>query len=536
MKEKKFNLIDEPWIIATDKFGKMRTLSLSETIAMSHELKALSGEMPAQDVAVLRLLLGVLYAVYTRTKEYSIARDDEDSSVVRRLWKDIWDAGKFDEEKIAAYFHTYHDRFWLIHPELPFYQVAFDSNSLPINNNGITIKPTVVDVVKFIGDIANLENLFCARSQHYGVDYPEAARWLIHLNAFDVSPGGNPGKNAKSIKGYGHPWPADIGLVWISGNTLFETLMLNLVLVPELDEEFWCESSAWWEIDAHCTHVDDLERTNKSFPKGIVELMSMQYRYVKLLTEHNIVTGIELWSGVRFTGGNPLVEQMTPWKRDKENNIRPHRHEISKQMWRDFSAIIPYSNDMRPGVLQWVDSLMLESRHIRVNTVGVQYKNESAVKDIYSDALMLNANLLSKLSDGWVIRITRVLEITEKMAIQLGILAYDLAKASGENSKGNKSANASKNRVIEEAYFRLDMPFRSWLVDINPQTDDIEVLALSWISTARKIVLSLGEEIVSQAGVKAFVGREVGKDNKKVRCTAPEAYSKFRRIVQSLKE
>ena len=73
MTEPRFNLLDEPWIIVTNLFGNEETLSLTDTLIRSHELKSLSGEVPAQDISILRLMLGVLYAIYTRTEEYKYA-------------------------------------------------------------------------------------------------------------------------------------------------------------------------------------------------------------------------------------------------------------------------------------------------------------------------------------------------------------------------------------------------------------------------------------------------------------------------------
>jgi len=47
-----------------------------------------------------------------------------------------------------------------------------------------------------------------------------------------------------------------------------------------------------------------------------------------------------------------------------------------------------------------------------------------------------------------------------------------------------------------------------------------------WKQTQR-IVRDLGEELVEQVGMKAFVGRVVTENNSKKRYTAPEAFNRF---------
>ena len=61
MEEKAFNLLDEPWIRVMLPDCTVREVSLTEALTQAHTFTALAGEMPTQDVAVLRLLLAVLH-------------------------------------------------------------------------------------------------------------------------------------------------------------------------------------------------------------------------------------------------------------------------------------------------------------------------------------------------------------------------------------------------------------------------------------------------------------------------------------------
>jgi CRISPR system Cascade subunit CasA len=122
--------------------------------------------------------------------------------------------------------------------------------------------------------------------------------------------------------------------------------------------------------------------------------------------------------------------------------------------------------------------------------------------------------------DGaWAIRITDAISITERMAEQIRYLEKDLTEAAG--------GGIDKSNAREEAYYRLDTPFRAWLASINPGTDDKDETVVKWIRQARHIVLQLGQELATQAGESAFVGRFRDKKWN----TAPKALSKFKTMV-----
>ena len=69
MKEVEFNLLDEPWVRVLCPDCTVREVSLTDALLHAHEYKALAGELPTQDVAVLRLLLAVLHTVFSRVDE-----------------------------------------------------------------------------------------------------------------------------------------------------------------------------------------------------------------------------------------------------------------------------------------------------------------------------------------------------------------------------------------------------------------------------------------------------------------------------------
>ena len=58
MKEIEFNLLTEPWIRVRLRDNTVREVSLTEALVSAQDYVDLAGEMPTQNAAVLRLLLG----------------------------------------------------------------------------------------------------------------------------------------------------------------------------------------------------------------------------------------------------------------------------------------------------------------------------------------------------------------------------------------------------------------------------------------------------------------------------------------------
>ena len=65
MKEIEFDLLTEPWIRVRLKDNTVQEVSLTEALVSAQDYVDLAGEMPTQDAAVLRLLLAVLFTVFS---------------------------------------------------------------------------------------------------------------------------------------------------------------------------------------------------------------------------------------------------------------------------------------------------------------------------------------------------------------------------------------------------------------------------------------------------------------------------------------
>lgn len=539
MEENFFNLLHEPWIMVINREGEPNELSLLTVLERAHEIRCLAGELPSQDVAILRLILAVLYATFTRVDVDGQQKTIKNRKEALERWKGLWDLKRFPMGPIKKRLCLYEERFFLFHPEWPFYQVYFKDP--PADENGATIDFTQRYARELIGDVAECgdkSRLFTGRTVNNKILFSEAARWLLNILAFDVAPAGRPSRERITVKGYGLPWVSGLGVVWLEGNNLFETFMLNFVLVDQ-KEEPWKISNVYWETNEACT-ADMLKDIGFHRPKNPAELFTMQFRRIQLECDEKekYVTGFKLWSGIKADYDKANYEIMTTWKKGKE--YEPQKHIAGKQMWRDFSALISLDEEKKVGVLRWINTLKglgyLETPFLELHSVGVEFKQNTALKHIFSDSLKINSNILSQIGDKWVIRISDLLQITDKCVDQLKYLAKNLSIASGDSGNSwKKRRNNIGTEVRVEAYYRMDVPFRNWLARIDPIQSDMDKAEQEWKKTLKLILFKLGEELAYQFGEKAIIGRWVeekrGSRRESNLYTAPGALAKFRRNV-----
>lgn len=530
MDKAEFNLLDEPWILAMKSDGSREELSLLDVFRRAHEFERLAGELPTQDIAILRLLLAVLHTVFSRYHPDGSEEKTRNERDALRHWKILWDEGTFPGDLINNYLRQHQDRFWLFHPDKPFYQVVDIGRS--------TEYPTA----KLIGELSESSNkirLFSHRtgSSKSGLSYPEAARWLIHINAFDDT------SSKSSVKGLPSPgagWLGKIGLITAVGDNLFQTLLLNLVFINHRDKSIWPPEKPSWEKELKTD-----ERTEINVPDNLSELYTIQSRRLRLKRENGSVTGYRLLGGDFFVTGNAYIEQMTVWqiaaqKTGSANEFFPKRHDPSRQLWRDFSSLVAQSGNAHiPGIVAWLDYLserqLISRLHFRFQTTSVKYGDKDMVFDhIFSDSITFNSKLLGKASESWTNRIVEEIATTDRLAFQAGLLAVDLAKASGKSGgTGNKIWETELDKAKEMVYFSLDNPFRQWLESIDPEEDDLDSRMDEWWDQAKKITRGIGREMVSLAGPQALVGRRIkekgkGKGEEIERSyTAPKAYNYF---------
>lgn len=521
MQKQAFNLLSEPWIMVLNMEGETEEVSLLTLLECAHQYRCLAGELPTQDVAVLRLILATLYATFTRADVFGNRNPIRNGQEALERWKSLWELKQFPSEPITTRICNYKERFYLFHPERPFYQVA-----------GLD-RGTDYSAAKLLGNLSESGNkvrLFPVRTGNakYSITYAEAARWLLYLNAFDDT-SSKPSVRGQKMPSPGAGWLGKLGIIYAQGANLFETLMLNFVLLNDNNEP-WSDGYAVWELDEPRTG----ERVEIVLPQDWLSILTLQSRRLQLQRNGDSVVGYRLLGGDFFLKENALTEQMTLWKKDEKKDVYyPKRHDPSKQMWRDFPVLLADGVSLRkPGIVRWL-SILKDQDHIKhlvtLQIASVKYGDKDFfVKDVFQDSLTINANIISQLGLGWITQITRLLSLTEDCVKQLYFLAADLAKASGDSDSLHHKAGAGNSSTVKaEAYYRLDEPFRKWLANIDPVQTDIAMAEQDWKDNMKRILIRLGEEMTYQSGEKAIIGRWV----KERLYTAPGALAKFRSNV-----
>lgn len=524
MSDREFNLLYEPWICVMSPDAQMHEVSILDAFRHAHEYRALSGELPTQNVAILRLMLAILHAVFGRVDIDGNAFDEDgvtnalcelDPECAYDRWQSIWELGKFPMKPIEDYLTRFEERFYLFHPETPFYQVAGLKNA------------TDYDAPKLNGALSESGNKIRLFAQRSGVakselSYAEAARWLLHVNAFDDTSAKPKGKDLPSP---GAGWLGKLGLINASGNNVFETLVLNLVLINRNGTCVWGAEKPIWE-----NPVCSGERIEIVQPDNLSQLYTVQSRRLLLKRNASKVIGYTLLGGDFWAKENALNEPMTTWRNNAKKPsdppiFVPARHQPQRQIWRDLAAIVVQKGSNRPEIVNWVTQLKehdcLSESVFCFQTPAVAYGDKDFfVDDIYNDTLTFNLSLLSSAGDAWIPRIIDELQTSDTLVHELGWLAKNLALAAGADEKGSVP-DGRRDETMAKAYYELDAAFRHWLVNIDPEKDmDIDETMDQWWNIAKEKVRKIGLSLVSQAGTSAFIGR---KDYK----PAPQIYNDF---------
>lgn len=525
-----YNLCRENWIRVLGKEGNIQEKSLPETLLHAHEYRSLAGETAAQDMAVLRLLLAVLYSVFSRMNEKGRAAPIMTQNAAAERWKALRDGGRFPEEPIRKYLARWEDRFWLFHEERPFWQTAAAAGG------------TQYGASKLNGELlesSNKTRLFSLREGRgkESLSYAEAARWLLCMNGFDDTSAKPKQKNLPSP---GAGWLGKLGLISAEGETLFETLLLNLTFLKN-GTALWSEEALpVWEQDRPRTE----ERCEIPLPDDPAALLTLQSRRLLLDRKDDRVTGFYLLGGDFFPKEYAVTEQMTAWrlvpgKKNRPGILQPKRHDASRQMWQDFGSLFCDTQGVKPGVVCWNETLAEKYGMrglVRFRVTGVHYGDKDFfVDDMFTDVLDFQRGLLSEMGAAWRGRIAEEVSRCHELAQAVGGFARSLDRAAG-----GKGENAVAEQARTRFYGMVDLPFREWLREVDPSTKrgEAEAYLQYWQDTVRKLAMQLADSMVEQAGSRAYAGRirkeKTESGEQEILYSAPKAYEDFRWRVRKI--
>ena len=516
MQNKEFNLLDEPWIKVIAASLEQREVSLTDVMVHAREYLDLSGEMATQDVAVLRLLLAVAGTVFYRydadgeEAELSEENDMELADVLER-WKGYWERKSFPEQAVRIYLEGCRERFWLFHPETPFWQVS-----------GLEYG-TEFGVKCLFGNMK--ESMNKATRHHFSMTdgdamghlgYGEAVRWLLHLNAYGVNV-----KTDKRAPGEGNSVGVgrlgQLGFVMVNGGNLFETLMLNLCPVRE-GGTLWELPNPVWEQEV-CRE----QGMRIAPPDNLPELYTLQSRRIMLRREKDgSLAGFRAIGGEFYPVEDDFNEPMTVWKEKKgadkgeQVQFQPRLHDPAVHAWREFSTLLKKEqgeNKHTPGVVLWMNLLYKEKvlvpgSLVTFRMIGMVYGDRMKYNygDCVNDRLTLSAGLLDDLGREWVRLIGEQVEKCQEVASRA---LYHFSDNISRILYGNGSEKgAIKEELVGRYFFSIDGAFREWLVGIRPEQDSIEEKIEQWERQSRIRAKEVVREYINDLGTYIYLRRK----------------------------
>jgi CRISPR system Cascade subunit CasA len=519
-----FNLVDEPWVAVLDEGGKTSEVSLREVFHQAEEIRALAGELPTQSFAILRVLLAVLHRACRGPHSF-----DE--------WEDIRSDWAGVVEEIDEYLDIWHHRFWMRHPVEPFMQVP----------DLRTAKDEIFDLSRLICDGPGASTFLSTRlgAGLESLSWAEAARWLIHCQAYDISgihSGAVGDARVKGGKGYGigTGWAGQIGGINLVGRNLQETLLSNLIVPATVGLDGVAEDSdadePVWErpsLTASPEYPGDKQGKKYRQPKGQVDLYTWPSRRIRLFDdeEHSRVTGVLNCQGDRATPQNRhVVEPMTGWRYSEPqtkalgyDTYMPRKHDPTRALWRGLPALLPSVDQHSPGrsgpartlapaVLRWIGVVQRRpegetggSPLIELQAVGMEYGTQDAVySDLVAETIKLPAILFTQGYENAARTVMDMIALAEDIARKLGDLARNIAFASGEDT----AADHARDVGLEKAYAAFEPVFREWVVTLAADAD-LREREIAWKTTLNEVGSMVAQRILDDATPVAYVGRQV---------------------------
>lgn len=542
MSKQSFNLVIDPWIKVIEKeTNQEKLVSLTEFFQEAQNYRQLAGEMRSQDLAILRFLLAILTTVYSRfdandepyewldvdkeTLQVSQSVDDDeyDQSDLQETWHQLFQAGHFSEI-VIRYLNQHQKQFDLFGSQ-PFYQVTADQYDLLVptkkkvasGSGTVSIK----QMNRLISESNNTPSLFTPKSEDEKnkIALDELTRWLITYQNFT---GVTDKTKIETDEKFSTPagWLYKLNPVAAKGQSVFETLMLNLILFNQDTKDHYIQQKPVWEYDNINDYVT--ERKKMILPDDVSSLYTAWARLLHIEWDENEQPTI-------FSAGLPMyssenafkVEPMSTWKHDAQggaDDLKPavkSTRSLGIAMWRNFGQYINVEkNDenvtgVEPGLVTWLHALknkglIEKNRHLNlISAVLVSDGNATSQAPVVevTDDLTIRADVLfdTEGTQRWPIRIENMIDTTQ----QIGKDFWQFAATIGQIR--NLDARSFASQQSTTFYEQLNAPFKLWLASLSNE-DDRDAKEVAWKRELRQIVLDSAEAFMQTSTSRDITG------------------------------
>lgn len=551
----RFNLLDEPWIsVIVDEKGHNKLVSITDVFNNASEYKALAGDMKTQDFALLRILLAVLHTVFSRydiqgnSREFDSDEEDKEdfNEETMNIWREVWNSKKFPDA-VFKYLEQWHDRFYLFDDKYPFLQVLkqdIDSKKLggksPSEISGKNINRLISESNNKIAVFSPKDNVDNNKSS---LTEAQLARWIITLQSYaglaDKTIFGT--EKYKASKG----WLFDLGGIEIVGANLFETLMLNCVVVGEVQSPEKKQKPCW--------EYSGTENIENSFYDTFIDNISQLYTrwsraiYINPDISVDKPVSVSIVKLPDINHKNAFIEPMTVWQYNKEGENKdkytPRKHRTEEAMWRSFGLLTSQElydgsvKNHKPGIMEWLNEIKHDIAGSSISLQAVSMKDDGNATSwvptdeicdtLYIDEVVVTDNA----DDGWVYRINNEVEYTRSA---IGFIYKQFLLDICEIRNRNKDdATKYSAKHISQVYFLVDKPFREWLANIKPK-DSMNERCTQWRNTLHNILINEAKGMLENATLRDFTGRPSDQSEKESTKNIVTAYNIFTSRLKKL--
>ncbi|MEW5956221.1 MAG: type I-E CRISPR-associated protein Cse1/CasA [Chloroflexota bacterium] len=492
-----FNLVDEAWLPCLNLEGEAKILSLRETLTQAHHLQALTGDSPPQTAALHRLLLAILHRVF----------GPED----KEAWAALWQAERFEADKLNAYLDEWRPRFDLFDAERPFYQSLDDR-----------VKPKSTISLSHERASGNNATLFDHHTEEIGetLTPAQAARSLITAQAYGLA--GLSGIKQKFTDG-----TCASGIIFlVEGDNLKQTLLLNMIMYPP-DEDMFTHT----DDDKPAWEMDDPFGPDRAIPFGYLDYLTWQNRRVLFQPEQSsdgvIVRTMTMGPALRF---DPiLLDTMKHYRKDDKLGALSTNFSEERVLWRDSATFFSfqYQSDkfIPPATFRWLRGLIkgqLERHQIyRCLALGMS-KKQAKVFFFRAERLPLplayltDEDLVRNLADALDYTATvafDVVQSTRRVGMFLQVPDADGRQWGELNANAKSAINdwVTYTGVERHYWANLDIPFQTFMVDLAQK--ERQAVVRDWLERLRKTALAAFDQATHYVGVdgKSFKAVERGR-------------------------
>lgn len=457
VKEKRFNLITEPWICTIDFDGHIHKEGLQETFLHLQDRIGFCGEIRLQDTAMLRLFVAAsVTMIYRMTLDrFGCSQDELKKEQLLNVYKDIWQKGCFPEDVVCHYFKTWNDRFWLIGGEYPFYQVPesklrFRSQGKEIEvfllgTDGEEKKMSHKNASAIVGTLSESNNKAAVFADAHGdgkkrLAFDEAARWLVWYMSYGDCSTKTPGKWQSK------PTFASMGTnIYPIGKNLFETVMLNCVLLEDVKRVYPYVTPAWEKEQSFLVQDNPYGET---FPRNIPELFTQQSRRIYLVYDDKNAIDIYIAAGDEYGTNNAFIEPMFLWRvdaKDKSGMLQKPISITAISKWKNVQNVLLNIESSR--AVKWIhlleDQNIIGDWNVPFLMSGIQYGDvyRSTINSFLSDSISVNSSFFR--DDRKTREMHVIIDIINNLSRQFYLLGKNLSKAENADEGHSKiRANA----------------------------------------------------------------------------------------------